>query len=352
MLEELLRRNLVDAVVHVVESGSVGYAQPRFRFTIARTPAEVREGAKSRYSPVELSQVIDSLRRSDERIAFVALPCFAKALRLLCRQDELLRRRIRFVVGIFCGHLKSEWFGASLAWQCGVEPSEVQKTDFRLKLVNRPANQYGFRVVARDGRVVEKPMEDLVGKDWGVGVFKLKACDFCDDVVAETADVSVGDAWLPGIQDDWRGTNICVVRNKAVHQILEQAQQDQRLQLTRVDAMTVRQSQIANYRHRREELPYRLWLERAAGRWHPPKRVASTPNLERKRRLIQVMRKRLRERSHELFKEALQRQDLDSYVTRMRIEIAREKRRATTLPGRIRRRVSLLIRGAGFFILR
>ena len=27
--------------------------------------------------------------------------------------------------------------------------------------------------------------------------FKYKACDFCDDVFAETADVVVGDAWIP-----------------------------------------------------------------------------------------------------------------------------------------------------------
>ena len=32
--------------------------------------------------------------------------------------------------------------------------------------------------------------------DWGMGIFKLGACDYCDDIVGETADISFGDAWL------------------------------------------------------------------------------------------------------------------------------------------------------------
>ena len=36
------------------------------------------------------------------------------------------------------------------------------------------------------------------------------ACEFCDDVVGETADMSVGDAWLPGYVSDWRGTSVVV----------------------------------------------------------------------------------------------------------------------------------------------
>lgn len=40
-----------------------------------------------------------------------------------------------------------------------------------------------------------------------------KACDFCDDVFAETADIALGDAWLPEYVQDGNGTNVVVTRN-------------------------------------------------------------------------------------------------------------------------------------------
>jgi coenzyme F420-reducing hydrogenase beta subunit len=35
---------------------------------------------------------------------------------------------------------------------------------------------------------------------WGTGLFKSNACDFCDDVTTELADVSL-DAWIPYNKD-------------------------------------------------------------------------------------------------------------------------------------------------------
>ena len=59
---ELLRTGRVDAVAHVVASDP---GEGRFfRYRLSRTRAEIAEGAKSRYYPIDLTETI---RRSEER---------------------------------------------------------------------------------------------------------------------------------------------------------------------------------------------------------------------------------------------------------------------------------------------
>ncbi|MGC9322644.1 MAG: Coenzyme F420 hydrogenase/dehydrogenase, beta subunit C-terminal domain, partial [Kosmotogaceae bacterium] len=66
-----------------------------------------------------------------------------------------------------------------------------------------------------------KKASDFYGYNWGYGFFKYKACDYCDDVVSETADVSVGDAWLPEYVNDSGGTNVVIVRNPVIKKIID-----------------------------------------------------------------------------------------------------------------------------------
>src|SRR3546814_19586796 len=71
----------------------------------------------------------------------------------------------------------------------------------------------------------EQRMQDwwhLVDGDWGAGFFQNRACDFCDDVVAETADIAFGDAWVEPYSSDGRGTNVVVVRSSALHAMLRE----------------------------------------------------------------------------------------------------------------------------------
>ena len=56
-----------------------------FRYRISRTPDELADGAKSRYYPVEMSEVLETIRRVPGRYAVVGVPCFIKAVHLLRR---------------------------------------------------------------------------------------------------------------------------------------------------------------------------------------------------------------------------------------------------------------------------
>lgn len=276
---DLLRRGLIDGLAHVVPGADTdarpddgnGDTGPRFAYRISRSVEQIRQGAKSRYYPVHMGAVLREIRAVPGRYAVIGIPCFIKAVQLARAQDSLLRERIAFTLGLFCGHMKSARFVESFAWQLGVEPEMVAGVDYREKDPSRPANWYRAGLTLKGGKAVSRDWWHLVDGDWGAGFFQNPACNVCDDVVAETADISFGDAWVEPYASDGRGTNVVIVRSRALLAIVDEGRQAGKLALDPVDAAFVRETQAAGFRQRREGLAYRLtWRRRGL---LPPKRV-------------------------------------------------------------------------------
>lgn len=321
ILCRLLDQRHVDAVVHVgalpPEAG-----QGLFGFVVSRTPEEVLSRAKSRYYPVEMSAVIGHMIENPGRYAVVGLPCFIKALRLACRQSAVLRSRVAHTVGLVCGHLKSRAFAEMMAWECAIPPRDLVGFDFRTKRDGESASSYAITATGHvEGRevTVTKPVVSLFGTNWRYGFFKYNACDYCDDVVAETADVAVGDAWLPEYLGDSGGTSVVVVRTQFFERLLTEGIATGALKLDELTADRVAESQDAGLRHRREGLSYRLEAAASEGRWFPSKRVkpgffaldARQREMFRRRHEIAVL-------SHEAFLRARQSGHFEDFVAEMR----------------------------------
>ena len=292
---ELLRRGLVNGVAHVAASPG----EPFFRYTISRSEADLRAGAKSRYYPIELSEVIRAIRTTPGRYAVVGIPCFIKAVHLLRAEEPVLRERIAFTLGLFCGHMKSARMVESFAWQMGTTAQAVAGIDFRVKDPSRPANWYAARIALKGGGERRRDWWHMVDGDWGAGFFQNSACNFCDDVTAETADISFGDAWLEPYSSDGRGTNVVVVRSPVIAHLVRTAIEAGRLRLEEVDADFVYRTQAAGFRQRREGLAFRLSRRRPG--LAPRKRVAGAPNLPARRKLIYLMRAAISAWSHRVF---------------------------------------------------
>jgi len=301
----MLQHKIVDGVIHVHPTGD---ARRLFTYKVSYDPATVQLGAKSRYYPVSLSEVLITVRNRPGRYLFIGLPCFVKAVRLLQLYDSVFADRVTYCVSLFCGHLKSRHFSDFLAWQMGFKPDAIDEIDYRVKLPERPASDYGI-LVAGSGpqghRKTTVPAKTLYGYDWGLGLFKYKACDYCDDVVGETADVSVGDAWLPDFERDSLGTNIVVTRNRNLDQLVQSAIADGRLHMQPIGIDSVIASQAGGFRHRREGLSFRLYLCDKKGIWRPSKRVPASNRLPKRRQNIYILREQLREASHRLFFKAI-----------------------------------------------
>lgn len=295
---ELLRRGLVDGVAHVAPADPE-QAGRFFTYRISRSVDEVQAGSRSRYYPVELSQVLDEVRAVPGRYAVVGVPCFIKAVNLLRAEEPVLAERIAFTLGLFCGHQKSARLVDSFAWQLGAPVEQVRAVEYRRKDPDRPANWYTAHLTLADGSARWQDWWHLADGDWGAGFFQNSPCNYCDDVVAETADIAFGDAWVEPYSSDGRGTNVVVVRSRELAGIVTEAVAQQRLALHPVDARFIADTQAAGFRQRREGLSYRL-------RVAPPKlplrkRVAPGGHeLPVRRKLVYRSRKWISATSHRL----------------------------------------------------
>lgn len=291
---ELLRRGMVDGVAHVVptppESGRL------FRYAVSRDEEALRQGAKSRYYPIDMAEVLAEIRAVPGRYAVVGIPCFIKAVNLARRAEPLLAGRIVATIGLFCGHMKSAALPRSFARQIGVPDGEMRGIDFRRKDPSRPANWYTAEIALKDGSRRWQDWWHLVEGDWGSGFLMHPACNFCDDVTAETADIALGDAWLEPYSSDGNGTNVVVVRSRAMLALVEAGIAEGRLALKPVDRDFVVATQAAGLRQRREGLAWRL--ARAKLPVMPDKRVAPSRRLRLRRKLIYGARQAIARWSH------------------------------------------------------
>ncbi|NET40119.1 MAG: coenzyme F420 hydrogenase [Cyanothece sp. SIO1E1] len=310
-LSKLLSLGEVDYVVHVIDNKSEQVGELIYKFSIARTEEDVFNSAKSAYYPVEMSHVIRFILENPGRYAITGVPCFIKAIRNLSLVEPVVRDRIRFTVGIVCGHLKGAFYAEMIGWQLGVKPDFLCGLDFRVKVPGKKANDKGVRAVSSVNckeKSSIRTVREIFGTGYAQGYFKNNACDYCDDVLAETADISIGDAWLPEYLD--ASTSIVVVRNKKIKEILENGIQESELRLESISAGRVAESQAGGLRHRRDGLQYRLYLKRKRNEWFPVKRVEpKKKHLSWRRRWVLRLRMEFTQKSFVHFKDAKAKDD-------------------------------------------
>lgn len=314
---QLLKLNLVDGIIHV-KSSNRNDESPMFKYQISYTEKELVQGAKSKYYPVEMSEVIKLVKENEGRFALIGIPCFIKSIRLLANQDQIIKNRIKFCIGLVCGHLKSDMFAKSIGWQMGIPPKDLKSIDFRKKLEDRPANEYGVEVkgIVNDIEVEESlPTKQLYTTNWGYGLFKYNACEFCDDVVAETADITVGDAWLPEYKKESMGTNVIIVRNPIINDIIKKNSDN--IHIEEISTEKIYDSQASGFRHRREGLSYRLYLKDKNKEWRPVKRIEPSSKIKFKRKKVYEKRLVLTRESFRAFKKAELENDFKVFIDHM-----------------------------------
>lgn len=318
---ELFKNNMIDHVIHLKhaekDSGSI------FLYGISSNIDEIKSGSKTRYYPGEMSWIIHHISNNPGRYAIIGLPCFIKGIRLLSIESENIRDRIKYCISLVCGHLKSTSYAKYYAKFANINPENIQDIDFRFKeKYATSAKDYFIKIKSHENeKKIEKTLSNntTYGSDWGYGFFKLKACDYCDDVLGETADISIGDAWLNKYSNDPRGTNLIVCRNEEIEKILLDGLREQRITFDFLSEDEAIKSQDAGFRHRRDGLAYRLFLQMNRGLWYPPKRVKQNSSLNLKSKVVYRLREIIRDKSHQYFLSASGKNFYFYFVCRMQI---------------------------------
>lgn len=317
---KLLEENKIDYFIQLSQSDSADANAPLFRYKVYNKANDIINGSKSSYYPVSLIDVVKHIKLNSGRFAITGVPCFIKSLRLLSEYDSDIKAKMAFTFGIICGGMKSANQSKMIGWQLGVHPNNLIKIDFRRKYSNRPADQKIYQVWSNsDQKERFKDVNKIYGSDYGAGFFKPKACDYCDDVVSELADISVGDAWLNQFTYDPKGTSLIIARNELLNEILKLGVENGEIQLTELTANDAYKAQAGGFRHRKQGLSYRLEKRKLKNEWCPPKRVIPGEfDMDQRRKQIYDLREQISEQSHISFKKALDKNDLNIFFSEMK----------------------------------
>ncbi|MBN2520780.1 MAG: Coenzyme F420 hydrogenase/dehydrogenase, beta subunit C-terminal domain [Bacteroidales bacterium] len=327
LLLNLLKEKKITEAVFVGESEDKNVL---FEYKISSNEQEIIDGASSKYYPVELSKVLSKIEKNIGEYAIVALPCFTKGIRYLQMQNDVFKDRIKFIISPVCGHLKSKHYADFLTWQKGLNPYNIANINFRKKYIDLPASQYGTEFKIKEAkRIITYAFKNEsfdMALNWGHGMFKYPACDYCDDIFGELSDISVGDAWLKDYMSDYKGNSIIIIRNNVFQKLLKKGLANRDLFLNEVNTDTIIASQLGGIRNKREDLTYRLYLKAKNKEWYPPKRVkSSNKNINLKRKRIIKQRMKICFLSHEMFHIAKKQKDLNIFISRLSPEIIKYK---------------------------
>ena len=312
---KLLEMGEIDGVIHAKNTNDGDGIL--YKYGISRTPEDIKHGAKSRYYPLELSSVLREVKEKPGRYLLIGIPSFITEVRLLQQQNPIFKESIAFTIALVCGHQKTMKYAENIGWQAGMKPGDLKEINFRKKVAGTPANVYTNEVTGLiNGKETTKIISstELTGVDWAMGFFKTKFSDYVDDAFGETADVTLGDAWLPEYQNDSRGTSIVIARNSKLSDVITKGMKDGALQLIAADDKKIASSQKGCVHHYIDEMPYRLWRQDKAGIWRPKIRTeASKSKVPFLKRRVQDMRAIFRDKSKQRYRKAVEMNNWDYF---------------------------------------
>lgn len=298
VLNDLLKRGIVSHVFSVKKGNEAGV---HYEYAISSNEEELLQGSKTRYFPVTLADVFSKIDELEGNVAIVGVACFIKAIRLAQYSNPLLSAKIPFLVGIICGGVKSSFYTDYLSSKSGVENNEYSDPNYRIKNFDSSAGDYSFGCLNTKTNEQEIVKMRSVGDMWGTGLFKANACDFCDDVTTELADISVGDAWLNPYVKDGRGDNVVVCRSNLAELIIKEGIANKKLHLEDLPIEQFLLSQKGSFNHRHSGLPYRVKQAKKVGKQVPPKRYEKDTSTFYFK-IVQYFRMRTRRKSLEIWK--------------------------------------------------
>ena len=112
---------------------------------------------------------------------------------------------IKYQISLICGHLKTSKYLDLLSRQL----KEVERPlhNFRDKSESSPAKEKYFSKRNDNENIIARTSA-LYGGTYNYGFFQYNGRNYCDDVIGETSDMSVGDAWLPEYVERSQGVSL------------------------------------------------------------------------------------------------------------------------------------------------
>ena len=298
IFSQLLDEGVVDHVFSVKESDK---PNTHYEYAISSSKEELINTSKTKYFPVTLGTVMPKIHELKGNVAIVGVACFIKSIRLAQYKEPSLKEKIPFLIGIICGGVKSRFFTEYLASKAGVAIENIQNPQFRIKDYNSRASDYSFGCYDKNDNQEKNLKMRSAGDMWGTGLFKSNACDYCDDVTTELADISIGDAWLSPFVKDGKGANVVVTRTLLADELIQKGMKNGKLHVEQLPLNSFLASQHGSFNHRHTGLSVRLKQAKKQNIPHPPKRFGNE-EVTIVFKIVQKLRMKIRQKSLDIWK--------------------------------------------------
>ena len=256
ILNSMLEKHLVD---HIVTVSPQKDCNELFTYSICSKKEDLLLCQGSAYYPVTLSNVLAQIKNIDGSVAVVGVPCFISALNNLKEQSPFWNDKLRYLIGIVCGHTPTKAMLDCIAWKSGHTRNDITACRFRIQDHTRPAWDYGMRLEFSDNSHVTSFGSDDFGFLFWRRLFSQECCNNCTDVFADRADITFMDAWLDEYRNKTDGTSLIICRNAELDTLLETLVSKGELTETDQSKPLLAQKKLVAYKrdagnHKREEL--------------------------------------------------------------------------------------------------
>lgn len=185
-------------LIHLLSQGAIsGAVVTRWNPTnpllaetfIARTPDEIIQAVGSKYCPVPTGEIIRKILETDEKFAFVGIPCKIHSLRKAEALLPKLKKRIYIHVGLYCLNVNLLYYQDYFIRRLRLKPLEI--TSFAYRSKSRCGWPGELRIELSNGEVHSVPQ--AISRFALRPYFSAWRCQLCVDKLNELADISLGD---------------------------------------------------------------------------------------------------------------------------------------------------------------
>ena len=217
---------------------------------IARSREEIVAASKSKYCPVAANYALKDIIREKGNFAVVGLPCHIHGVRKAEQLYPELKKKIILHLGLMCSHMVSFKGTEFVVGKLNIHKNSVQE------LTYRGTGWPGAMTVKSAMRSASIPLVGNWRSYWPVFssfLFTPVRCTMCPDQLAELADISLGDAWLPEFRGDKIGQSILITRTQFAEHLLNTMQSNGKIALSPISLEKVKRSQAVNLRFKKDD---------------------------------------------------------------------------------------------------
>lgn len=314
--EYLLKNKIVQKLFVVTEKDG------NYEYQWFNDADSITKISKTRYYPVTLEKLFLEIDDFEGKVAISGVPSFIKAIRLKQYYYPKYQEKIVFLSGIVCGGEKSKFYTDYLAQKACIKGSYSHQ-EYRLKDDESFALDYSFGAKDTESGHFKTIKMSAVGNTWGTSLFNSPAYDFSDDLTAELADVSLGDAWIKPYQDDGKGNNVIVVRSHLAEEIVKYGLANGELIMDEISIDLFKSSQAGGFKHKQLGMKQRILLSKKNLEFLPYKRKRLLEKTPIEYRFVQRQRLFVRDLSIQAWKKKKNVRDFEEAIFKDKLKLSK-----------------------------